>query len=129
MPATPEQVLRRVRAVIGTKGNESAGPAVAQLVLRRVLFDGNRVPDWRSAAACNGMPAEAFYPAAGDHETTEAAKRVCRGCPVRAECLADALGWEASGRRHGIVGGLSARQRDQLATLRRRDQERGGVAA
>jgi hypothetical protein len=129
MRATPEQVLRRVRAVIGTKGNESAGPVVAQLVLRRVLFGGEPEPAWRNQAACAGMPAEAFYPASGDHEATEVAKRVCRGCPVRAECLADALGWEASGRRHGIVGGLSARQRDQLATLRRREQQIGGVAA
>lgn len=128
MRATPERVLRRVRGLIGTSGNEVSTAMVARLVLRRVLFDGEAVPAWRRHAACAGMPAEGFYPGPGDHEAIAAARRVCRGCPVRSECLADALAWEACGRRHGIVGGLSARQREQLVAGRRQEQAAGGGA-
>lgn len=129
MRTTPETVLRRVRAVIGTKGNEHANPVVARLVLRRVLFDGGPVPAWRREAACAGMDAAVFYPPPGDYRPVEVAKRICRGCPVRAECLTDVLGWEASGRRHGIVGGLSAADRDRLVASRRREQQSGGAVA
>lgn len=129
MRTTPETVLRRVRAVIGTRGNEYASPALGRLVLRRVLFDGGPVPAWRREAACADMDAAVFYPPSGDYRPVEVAKRVCRGCPVRAECLADALGWEASGRRHGIVGGLTATDRDCLVASRRREQQSGGAVA
>jgi hypothetical protein len=129
MATTPETVLRRVRALIGTTGNEKASAVVARLVLRRVLFDGGSTPAWHRQAACADMPAEAFYPLPGDHHGIEAAKRVCRGCPVRAECLADALGWEATSRRHGIAGGLTPAGRDRLVAARRSAQQSGGAAA
>ena len=129
MRPTPETVLRRVRAVIGTTGNEHATPVVARLILRRVLFDGGPVPAWRRQAACAGMDTAAFYPAAGDHQAVEAAKRVCSGCPVRTECLADVLAWEPASCRHGIAGGLTATGRDRVVASRRHDQQSGGVAA
>jgi hypothetical protein len=117
-----------MRAVIGTAGNERSNPAVARLLLRRLLFHGGPVPDWHAEAACAGLPVEVFYPASGDHSMVRAAIRVCRGCPVRAACLADALAWEPASRRHGIVGGLTAHGRRRLATSLR-EQHGGGAAA
>jgi len=61
---------------------------------------------WRSAAVCAQVDPEIFYPDKG--ESTLAAKRVCAGCPVRSECLAEAL---ARRERFGIWGGLSERER------------------
>ena len=129
MGATPEQVLRRVRKVIGTVGNERSNEAVARLALRALLFTGQATPPWRDLAACADMPPEAFYPNPGQAAEIDAAKRVCRGCPVRRDCLADVFGWEASGRRHGIVGGLTPNQRERLMAVRRWEKRRGGAAA
>ena len=128
--ATAEQVLVRVRRVVGTAGNERSTPVVAQWVLRRVLFDGNPVPAWRQQAACAQVSPELFEPEPGPEWAAwvEAAKRVCQGCPVRPDCLADAMGWEATGRRHGILAGLTPAQRDRFARRRWREQQ-GGAAA
>ncbi|MBO0676886.1 WhiB family transcriptional regulator [Mycolicibacterium sp. S2-37] len=54
-----------------------------------------------------------------------AAKKVCMSCPVRAECLKEALEFEAEpgSVRHGVWGGLTAHERTQLFG------EPGGVAA
>lgn len=125
MRATPERVLRRVRGVIGTTGNERSSAVVARLVLRRLLFDGDPTPAWRNEAACAGLAPEVFYPPPGQ---AEAAKRVCRGCAVRAECLRDVLGWESTGRRHGVVGGLTPTERDRLVSAYGREAD-GGAAA
>jgi hypothetical protein len=125
MRTTPEKVLRRVRGVIGTRGNETSSAAVARLMLRRLLFDGEPTPAWRNEAACAEIGPDVFYPPPGQ---AEAAKRVCRGCPVRAECLGDVLGWESTGRRHGVVGGLTPTERDRLVAAYCREAD-GGAAA
>lgn len=112
----PEPVLRRVRGVVGTAGVESLAPDGARLVIRSLLFDGDRVPEWHRAAACAGLDTDAFFPAAGADAAlqVQAAKRVCRGCPVRAACLADVMSWEQPSRRHGVAGGLSPAERHRL---------------
>jgi WhiB family redox-sensing transcriptional regulator len=66
-------------------------------------------PAWHRRAACRGQGTEAFFPARG--EKTDAAKAICGGCEVRAQCLEDAM---AHGDRHGIWGGLSVRGRRVL---------------
>lgn len=70
---------------------------------------------WVDRAACAGMDTELFFPARG--ESTAEAKAVCRGCPVRAECLDDAV---ERGEKFGIWGGASKRERDRLRRQRRR---------
>ena len=50
--------------------------------------------------------------ASRSRESTWPAKRVCRGCEVRAECLQEALD---RGERFGVWGGLSERERRTLA--------------
>jgi WhiB family redox-sensing transcriptional regulator len=65
--------------------------------------------DWQESAVCRSVDPELFFPehAGPSHE----AKRVCAECPVRAECLADAL---AHRDRYGIWGGLTDRERRRL---------------
>lgn len=128
MRETPERVLARARAVLGTTGNQPSNAATVRLVLRRVLFDGHGTPAWRSHAACTEIGPEPFYPDPHRPAEVEAAKRVCRGCPVRVQCLTDVLGWE-TGRRYGVVGGLSAAERGRLAVRLRDADEAGGEAA
>lgn len=75
--------------------------------------------DWRAAAVCAaaGTDPELFYPIdtgpAGELALARA-KRVCAGCPVRAQCLADAMALEDPAERWGVIGGLSAPDRTAL---------------
>jgi hypothetical protein len=75
------------------------GDAVLQL-LRHV-----EAADQLEAAACRGRPTAWWYPRQGDAFAGRFAKAVCRGCPVRGECLADAIAVEADGFVFGIRGG------------------------
>ena len=69
---------------------------------------------WRQDALCAETDPEAFFPEKGG--STRDAKRVCSGCPVRAQCLDFAL---ANDERFGIWGGLSERERRRLRLMRR----------
>lgn len=61
---------------------------------------------WRAGALCAQVDGDLFFPEKG--ESALPAKRVCAGCPVRAECLAEAL---ARPERFGVWGGLSEPER------------------
>jgi WhiB family redox-sensing transcriptional regulator len=92
-------------------------------------------PDWYKRAACHGLT-ERFFPTSpgawrklvtrarsklprrrpgtievwtGPH--VEAINEICRGCPVRAECLASALERD---ERYGLWGGLTPNERAAL---------------
>lgn len=66
------------------------------------------VTDWPSLAACrNGDPDALFVQGAEQN----VAKRICRGCPVRYECLADALDNRIE---FGVWGGMTERERRAL---------------
>ena len=70
------------------------------------------INDWTTRAACKGTdPDELFVQGAAQNR----AKLICRGCPVRTECLADALD---NGIEFGVWGGMTERERRAL--LRRR---------
>ena len=70
------------------------------------------ITDWTARAACKGTdPDELFVEGAAQNR----AKLICRGCPVRTECLADALD---NGIEFGVWGGMTERERRAL--LRRR---------
>ena len=68
---------------------------------------------WHEAAACAGVDERIFFPPAG--KTANHARQFCAACPVRAECLRDALKAEEGGRRFGIYGGLPPPERAALA--------------
>ena len=59
-------------------------------------------PGWRQDAACLGLDTELFFPVDDRAASVEPPRRVCRGCPVRATCLADVLATEDPARRFGI---------------------------
>ncbi|HVU75090.1 MAG TPA: WhiB family transcriptional regulator [Mycobacteriales bacterium] len=70
--------------------------------------------DWTRFAACRDTdPDQLFVTGAAQHE----AKLVCKGCPVRAHCLADALDNRVE---IGVWGGMTERERRAL--LRRRPE-------
>jgi transcription factor WhiB/Homeodomain-like domain-containing protein len=59
---------------------------------------------WRERAACAEVDPELWFPDRGQgyRAAGAAAKRICAGCPVRAQCLAFAL---AAGPEFGIWAG------------------------
>lgn len=72
------------------------------------------IRDWTAHAACRDRPPEdLFVQGAAQHR----AKLICRPCPVRTECLAEALD---SRIQFGIWGGMTERERRAL--LRRRPE-------
>jgi WhiB family redox-sensing transcriptional regulator len=64
---------------------------------------------WTKRALCAEVGGDEFYPEKGG--SVREAKAVCRGCEVRAECLAYALEHD---ERFGIWGGLSEPERRRL---------------
>lgn len=75
--------------------------------------------EWHRDAACRGIDIESrdpFFPDRGG--STKPAKLLCAHCPVRDECLADALENDAE---FGIWGGLTS---DERRRLKRQDRER-----
>ena len=72
------------------------------------------VDDWASRGACKTSdPDTLFVQGAAQNR----AKAVCMGCPVRTECLAEALDNQIE---WGVWGGMTERERRAL--LRRRPQ-------
>lgn len=74
---------------------------------------------WRDKAACLGEDTERFFPLGTTGpalDQVEAAKAVCRQCPVVTQCLEWAL---VNNQQDGVWGGLSE---DQRRTLRRSRQ-------
>ena len=72
---------------------------------------------WQDLALCAETDPEAFFPEKGG--STREAKRVCRSCEVRAECLEYAL---ENGIAFGIWGGLSPQERRPLTRDRARQE-------
>jgi WhiB family redox-sensing transcriptional regulator len=65
------------------------------------------------------MSSVLFFPEVGGAASfsVNVAQRVCRSCPVRCDCLDDAL---ARGERYGIWGGYTTDQRRRIRYQRRR---------
>lgn len=79
---------------------------VAALVLGALADDDEEPQDWQDRALCAEADPESFFPEKGG--STREAKKVCRACEVRADCLEYAL---EHGEKFGIWGGLSERER------------------
>ncbi|MEO6956861.1 MAG: WhiB family transcriptional regulator [Antricoccus sp.] len=70
--------------------------------------DQVRDSEWPTRARCVGTDPEAlFVQGAAQHQ----AKKVCSGCPVRTQCLAEALN---NRTEFGIWGGMTERERRAL---------------
>lgn len=75
--------------------------------------------DWRQMAACRDEDPELFFPVGSSGPAAaleKAAKAVCAGCPVKADCLSYALG---TGLDHGVFGGLTENERRNARTRTR----------
>lgn len=82
-------------------------------------------PQWREQARCTETDSEAFFPPPGVNPT--AALSICAQCPVRTDCLTDALA-----RRdisYGVLGGLTPNQRRNLLRRQNATTRRRGRAA
>jgi WhiB family redox-sensing transcriptional regulator len=82
--------------------------------------------NWRMHAACRDEDPDLFFPIGSTGPAlvqTEEAKEVCRGCPVREQCLEWAM---ENGQDSGVWGGLAEAERRALKRrTRRRAQESG----
>lgn len=68
--------------------------------------------EWRAYAACVGRDDEMFPDS--NAADIEHARQICAPCPVRNECLADAMATEGAAtarNRYGIRAGLTGGQR------------------
>jgi WhiB family redox-sensing transcriptional regulator len=66
---------------------------------------------WLLLAACRGTNTNLFFPTRGDNRTLRDSKKICASCPVRQQCLHQAL---LDGEKFGVFGGTSERQRRRL---------------
>ena len=72
--------------------------------------EGDRVfrptkPKWHDGAICRGQT-DLFFAEVHLHASVDA-KKMCRRCPVRRDCLT----WAMTHDEHGIWGGLTATER------------------
>jgi WhiB family transcriptional regulator, redox-sensing transcriptional regulator len=75
--------------------------------------------NWQHAGACRGRDSAQFFHPDGERGASrgrreDAAKQVCRRCPVRAECAAHAL---ATREPYGVWGGFTEHERTMLQDL------------
>ncbi|MGA4995936.1 WhiB family transcriptional regulator [Nonomuraea bangladeshensis] len=73
---------------------------------------------WIHRAACRDVDPEVFFPIASPDTklgaaAEEEAKTVCRGCPVREECLGTSIRF---GAQHGVWGGEGENARRRIAS-------------
>ena len=85
----------------------------------RIKPDSDLPTDWMIHAKCKGMATSLFFAndEAGRVAEDSAAKVVCTGCPVRAQCLDYAI--EAP-MDFGVWGGFTWAERLRLVRARRR---------
>lgn len=102
-------------------------------------------PAWYDQAACRGMGAALFHPPplkgrpANNNLDAAKAIAVCDRCPVRAECLDEAMsfGWYLDYASGAIRGGLTSHERrkphhtarKQASGASKRRRRAGGAAA
>jgi WhiB family transcriptional regulator, redox-sensing transcriptional regulator len=82
------------------------------------------VGDWRNDAACRDMELSVFFPESVPANSgyqvgwdPRPAVKVCRGCPVRPDCLEFALN---DTNQYGVWGGLTEDERKELRRRRSR---------
>lgn len=77
-------------------------------------FAPTRELGWQEGALCAQIGADFFFPEPGS--SVREAKRICRSCAIRRDCLDYAL---REDERYGVWGGLSEKERVRLRRLLR----------
>ena len=103
MQAAPAACANRTTAAV----TDDAAPDLPDGAWK--LPDAGPDLDWMMFALCQQVDPEKWFPVRGASVTD--AKRICRDCPVRTQCLQYALD---NDERFGIWGGLSERERRRL---------------
>lgn len=75
---------------------------------------------WRELAICRGLDPSLFFPDRDDDRTRDSAKAICAICPVRVDCLEDAL---LEKYQNGIRGGMTPRERVKYRAARNRHKK------
>lgn len=78
------------------------------------MFDFRQIPGWMTEGTCATIGGDLWFPE-GAGSSSAAAKRVCRGCPVRQQCLTYAMD---NLIQDGVWGGTTVRQRRRIAKER-----------
>lgn len=95
---------------------ELVGRAAGNVIARDTTERTFEVPEgesWQDYGNCLGVDPDLFFPERG--ASTREAKEVCRGCPVKVDCLEFAL---VNGEKFGIWGGYSERERRRMRRQR-----------
>jgi WhiB family redox-sensing transcriptional regulator len=101
----------------GTSAPNAPGPEAA------------RNPDWRDEAACRHADPDLFFPISTTGSALsqiDDAKRICRACPARTQCLAWALD---NSIPYGVWGATTEEERRAIRRDRRREFGRSVKAA
>jgi WhiB family transcriptional regulator, redox-sensing transcriptional regulator len=94
---------------------QSAAGDIAAVLLGSLSPADDDERAWMADAACATADPDAWFPEKG--ENSFAAKRICRACEVRPECLEYAL---SRNERFGTWGGKTERERRALQRQRER---------
>lgn len=91
------------------------------------IIAGQRSAD-PTGPACADAPIDLFFPADNERRESWAAReqlalRLCDACPIRRQCLEDALRFPAS-EQHGVAGGETAERRRAIIANRRQAARR-----
>lgn len=81
--------------------------------MEELLRLANSTPAWMADAACRGLNPAFFFP--DTKAESQAAQAVCRGCPVRAQCLTYAID---NYEDEGVWGGTAEKYRRQVRQRR-----------
>jgi hypothetical protein len=87
--------------------------ARSESLLLRAEMDAYPRAGWRQRVPCSGLPVEIFY--------ENDVPGVCHGCPVRVDCVADALRHEWDELEVFGARGIPADHRDRWRRARRRE--------
>lgn len=100
-----------------TKGSPSLNNARNSLHNLRPVYDEW---EWQEESNCQGADSELFFldpQARGKNKSDkeDAAKKICRGCPVVQQCLNHAL---SVPEFFGVWGGMTANERNRILSKR-----------
>jgi WhiB family transcriptional regulator, redox-sensing transcriptional regulator len=87
-------------------------------IVNLVLPEAKR---WTATAACAEEGVAPMFPTEGDEKGIEYAKSICGRCPVREQCLSEALD---RGESFGVWGGLTT---DERRAMRRKAARHQGT--